>query len=249
MEFEHHISRILGSSFFKRAFELDALREGLVVSYGSNSLKSDLFRLFNDFITAVEDVPLLDTPKTYKYGKPNTVTILVKNPEQFKKHHKGLDRILVRQGYSLISHSIYSDDLDLYQFEPKYPVTINKEYLKGYRIFHVTEADRANKILQRGLNAKQSRTSFAHTGNRIYLFATNNPSKHLPVLSKRLSERITDKGSEHKHMVSFEVDPAGISNEELYLDESFEFKPNAYCDIFTLFPVRPNYLKIYEHNP
>jgi hypothetical protein len=240
--------RILATSFFEHFKKQEMLREGLIVSYGANSLKSDLFRHFKEFIVFVEDVPLAQTNKNYKFGgAPTTVTILVKNPEQFKERSAELKQILNRQGYVTIQHT-NQNELDLYQFEPKYPLSITKDDLKSFRIFHITEQDRAEKILNNGLIPKESRTTYKHSGNRVYLFATSNPGKYIPVLLSRLSERVNKEGEVGlKSMMAFEIDKDGINERELYLDESFEFKPNQYCAVFTLYPIRSNYIKIYEN--
>ena len=242
------VKRVLGTSFFEYWAKKEMLREGLVVSYGSNSLKADLFSSFKKYIIDVEDIPLVQTTKPYKFGVPNTVTIVVKNANQFQEESDKLNTILNRQGYVTIRHEKVKNDVDIYQFEPKYPVTLSKKQLEPFRVFHITEKDRKENILKLGLNPKDSRTSFKHKGNRIYLFATNNPQQYIPVLSKNLSKRITKNGAEvEKDMLAFEVDKEGISSEDLYLDESFEYKPNSYFAVFTLYSIRPNHLKIYEN--
>lgn len=241
------VKRVLGTSFFEYWEKKEELREGLEISYGSNSLKAELFSSFKDHIIDVEDIPLVQTTKPYKFGVPNTVTIVVKNARQFEEKSDKLNRILNRQGYVIIRHEERKNDIDIYQFEPKYSIVLSKKQLGSLRIFHIAEKDRKEKILKLGLNPKDSRTPFKHKGNRIYLFATNNPQQYIPILSKSLSKRITKSGVEiEKDMIAFEVDKEGISNEDLYLDESFEYQPNSYFAVFTLYSIRPNYLKIYE---
>lgn len=240
--------RILSTSFLDYWEKKEMLQEGLEISYGSNSLKAALFGSFKNYITEVEDIPLVQTKKPYKFGVPNTVTIVVKNATQFREQADELNRILNQQGYGIVKHTKEKDDIDIYQFEPKYSITLSKNELASFRVFHIAEKDRQEKIFKLGLNPKDSRTSFNHARNRIYLFATNNPQRYLPVLSKNLSKRVDREGNETvKRMVAFEVDKEGISNEELYLDESFDYKPNSFFAVFTLYSIRPNYLKIYEN--
>jgi hypothetical protein len=247
-EFDEIYKEFSKCLFFRRFEELEQLREGLIVSYGVRSLKSDLFYRFKEFIVYVEDVPLFPTDKKYKFGgAPTTLTILIKNPEQFAKRSEELQQVLNRQGYITIQHT-KQNEFDLYQFEPKYPLSITKDELKQFRVFHITEEDRVEKILNKGLIPKETRTSYKHSGNRIYLFATLNPEKHIPILAKKLSLRATKKEeAKTKPMVALEVNKEGISNQELYLDESFQFNPSQYCAVFTLYPIRPSYLKIYEN--
>ena len=247
-EFDKIYKDFSESLFFQRIERLEQLREGLTVSYGANSLKSDLFRYFKEFIVFAEDVPLFQTNKNYKFGgAPATITILVKNPDQFKEQSKQLEQILNRQGYVIIQHT-KQNEFDLYQFEPKYPLSVTKDDLKPFSVFHITEQDRVEKVLKNGLIPKESRTIYKHSGNRIYLFCTQNPEKYIPILLSKLSQRVNKESkTETLPMMCFEIDKEGISNEELYIDESFEFKPNHYCAVFTLYPIRPNYIKIYEN--
>jgi hypothetical protein len=236
--------RVLGASFLDYWANKKILREGLEVSYGSKNLKAALFGSFKNYIVEVEDIPLLQPTKPYKFGVPNTVTIVVRNAKQFQEQSDELNRILNQQGYGIVKHTMGKNNVDIYQFEPKYPVTLSKNAIASFRVFHITEKDRQEKILRLGLNPKDSRTSFKHKGNRIYLFATNNPQHHIPILSKELSMRIDDEGTEvKKKMVAFEVDKEGIFNEDLYLDESFQYKPNSFFAFFTLYSIRPDYLK------
>ena len=158
-----------------------------------------------------------------------------------------MNRILNQQGYFIVKQETLGEDVDLYQFEPKYSVTISKNEIESFRVFHVAEKDRKEKILKLGLIPKDSRTSFKHKGNRIYLFVTNEPQKYVPNLLKTLSKRVNEKEAEvQKDMIVFEIDKKGISSEDLYLDESFDFKPDYYA-VFTLHPIRSNYIKIYEN--
>jgi hypothetical protein len=241
------IKRKLGISFFEHFARKEALREGLEISYGSNSLKAALFSSFKNYIVEVEDIPLVQTTKPYKFGVPNTVTIVVKNAGSFKEKSDELNRILNQQGYFIVKQETVGEDVDLYQFEPKYSVTISKNEIESFRVFHVAEKDRKEKILKLGLIPKDSRTSFKHKGNRIYLFVTNEPQKYVPNLLKTLSKRVNEEEAEvQKDMIVFEIDKKGISSEDLYLDESFDFKPDYYA-VFTLHPIRSNYIKIYEN--
>lgn len=178
-------TRILASNFLKRLEEERVLTEGLITSYSSSALRSEMFKKFKKYIVEVEDIPFnVNNDIKYKFGKPNTVTFLIQFPTEFKTHEKELQSILDLYGYFIVRQGFYSQNLDVYQFEPKYPIQILPEQLNGYKLFHITENNRVEKILQTGLTTKTSRTRFKHPANRIYLFATKNPKTYIPILKK-----------------------------------------------------------------
>ena len=181
--FDSTVERVLSKGFFGSAQERDLLREGLMVSYGSDTLKRKLLREFKKYIVEVEDIPFsVDAGVSYKFGRPNTLTLLIQFPKEFRKTElEKLQGILDVCGYFIVKSGFYSQTADLYQFEPKYPVQITKEQLTGYNLFHVAEKDRTENILANGLLPKRSRTEFKHPGNRVYFFATKN-SNYLDAL-------------------------------------------------------------------
>jgi hypothetical protein len=240
--------RTFGITFQEYVEQRELLREGLICSYGTRGIKIEMFAKYKKFIADIEDVPFnIKTGKMYKFGKPNTLTFIIRNNAEFKAHINEIQKLLDLYGYFIVKTEPYTPDntLMLYQFEPKYPVCINKESLNGLRLFHITTQSRANKILKMGLWPKESQTDFSHPGNRIYLFATNNPEQYIPAIKKTLGAgRKPDKDGAEQTMVSLEIDMGALDGRDIYLDESMGYKQDAYYAIFTLDCITPSGIKV-----
>lgn len=78
--FEEAYRRILGKGFVSNQEEKALIEESLGVSYGSDYLKKALLKKFKDIILEIEDVPLFQSKLDYKFGKPNTLTVLFAEP-------------------------------------------------------------------------------------------------------------------------------------------------------------------------
>jgi hypothetical protein len=232
--------RILTKTFYQYVEERSLLREGLIVSYSKDRLKSNLFSEFKKNIQYVEDVPIYKSDKKTKFGTPNTLTFIIKNLEDFDK-----DEFLKRidaYGYFLIKNEKYDDDKEIFQIEPKYPIEIEKNEFEGNRIFHVTDKKNLEKIKKIGLVAKDSTTAFSHPNNRIYFFATNDPEKYIPRLKDIISKGKRDLGD----YIVFELSVNDLPREDVYLDESFEQNFGNYFAFFVLDAIAPYKLKLTE---
>lgn len=232
--------RILTKTFYQYVEERYLLREGLIVSYSKDRLKSNLFSEFKKNIQYVEDVPIYKSNKKTKFGTPNTLTFIIKNLEDFDKEEflKRIDTY----GYFLVKNKKYDDDKEIFQIEPKYPIEIDKNEFEGNRIFHVTDKKNIEKIKKIGLVVKDSTTAFSHPNNRIYFFATNDPEKYIPRLKDIISKGKRDLGD----YIVFELSVNDLPREDVYLDESFEQNFGNYFAFFVLDAIAPYKLKLTE---
>jgi len=232
------IKRKLSITFDQYVDQRCILREGLIVSYDKEILKSKLFSEFKKNISYVEDVPIYKTEKNYKFGTPNTLTFLIKNLSDFDEN-KFL-KILDAFGYFLVKNEKYDDEKKIYQIEPKYPIKIDKKEFHGFRVFHVTDIKNLEKIKKNGLVAKESDTLFKHPNNRIYFFATNDPEKYLP----RLKEIISKGKNAQNDFIVFEIQIDDLPMDDIYLDESFQQNFGSYFAFFVLDAIYPSQLKL-----
>ncbi len=244
--------RIFGKTFADYEEEQSLLYEGLITSYGAKEFKKAMFIAFGKFIYKVDEEPfeIEGAPKT-KFGAPNTVSFLIQFQEDFKKHYQELQTLLNAYGYFTVKEEPHKDPLIfhpvyLYQFEPKYPVQIDKTRLAGFRLFHITDQSKLEKIQKTGLNPKESNTNFNHPGNRIYLFATKDV-RYLPGLIRSLNQDkppkpVEYKGPEPKTLV-LEVSLDSIYAKDLFFDGATQYKPGVYFAIFTLHCIDPSGLK------
>lgn len=235
--------RVLATSFFKRAEEKEKLLEGLEVSYGSSQLKSQMFSQYEESIIFVEDVKIFpDKEVKPKFGRPNTLTFIFKNdfiPD------KNFYKILDLHGYFIVKEennfNFKNSKTYFCQLEPKFPIEIGISNL-SVRFLHITRKDCLKKVSKIGLTPKESQTTFKHPGNRIYLFATKNPELFVNSLKAKLAE---DKCIELSYMVALEIDSEFVRNNYLFIDESFEHKPNC-AAVFILKNIPPSKIILYE---
>lgn len=247
------MKRIFGQTLFGIQENKKLLEEGLSVSFGSDYLKKHLIENFGKYILEIEDIPLFQANELkYKYKVPNTLTIVFKNT--FKEPEDIQSRLNLF-GYDLVKKELIDNYRTLYQFEPRFPILLEKEMLKNSKIFHVTLSSKLDKILQNGLSPRDSQTTFQHKQSRIYLLFTNHVNV-VQVLKRKLAADKYDlalskaKSEEEKKLIKkplmsvLEIDKEAIDFQRIYLDESFDFQPNLYYSGFTLSNIIPMFLKL-----
>ena len=109
--------------------------------------------------------------------------VSLKDNEEFKKYldfygyHFGSERILTNKQKREISlntpHSVYA-----ISFEAKYPTEIDRNKL-SQDLYHISRDNNLENIMRYGLLPKDSKTTFHHPSNRIYLLSTKNPEADL----------------------------------------------------------------------
>ena len=248
--FEEACRRILGNSFVSSQEEKALIEEGLGVSYGSDYLKKALNKKFQDNILEIEDVPLFQSKLDYKFGKPNTLTVLFTDPFE---ELDNLKAIVSAHGYTIVQSSKISG-AQMHQLEPKYPILLDKSALEDCRLFHVTTLKKKDKILKNVLHPKDSQTTFEHSGSRVYLFFTKQPEIVINGLKKSLAQNKFEKiksdlkaseedKKEPPKMICLEIDKSLLDLHNVYLDESFDYKPNYFYAGFVMSGIHPKFLK------
>ena len=248
--FEETCRRILGKSFVSSQEEKVLVEEGLGVSYGSGYLKKALLKKFKGQILEIEDIPLFQSNLDYKFGKPNTLTVLFAAPFE---ELDILKTIASAHGYTIVQSSKISG-AQMHQLEPKYPILLEKSVLKDCRLFHVTTLKKKDKILKNGLHPKDSQTTFEHSGSRVYLFFTKQPEIVIRGLKKSLAQNKFEKiqsdpkaseedKKEPPKMVCLEIDKSLLDLHNVYLDESFDYKPNYFYAGFVMSGIHPKFIK------
>lgn len=134
------------------------LSEGLIKSYSPQMLIRQLTINFN--------------LKQYQFYIGVENFIQFKYPTDISKDAK-FSQIIEQNGY-LLSKADKTENHYFIQLEPKYPTRVNVGNLPDY-LYHVTPTINQDKIMKIGLTPKESKTSFSHTGNRIYLLLTYDP--------------------------------------------------------------------------
>lgn len=248
--FEEACRRILGKGFVSSQEEKALIEEGLGVSYGSDYLKKLLLKKFKDNILEIEDIPLFQSKLDYKFGKPNTLTVLFAEPFE---ELDDLKAIASAYGYVIVQSSKING-AQLHQLEPKYLILLDKGALEDCRLFHVTTLKKKDKILRNGLHPKDSQTTFEHSGSRVYLFFTKYPEIVINGLKKSLAQNKFEKiqsdpkaseedKKEPPKMVCIEIDKSLLDLHNVYLDESFDYKPNYFYAGFIMSGIHPKFIK------
>ena len=248
-KFDDYADLILNSRYSKRCDAIEKLNEGLITSFSSDNLKRNIIKSFESYITYLSDIPLFINvdKKEYKYGIPNTVIINFNiSFDNSDDNRKELTRIINLCGYFIAEDVRFEIEQELkIVLEPRFPVQINNKELNNVRFFHITERKRLGNIICEGLNAKNSRTSFVHTNDRIYLFITKNPELCISDLKRTLIRgRITNPNEDD--MVALEIKGWNKPNIKFYLDEAFEYSPNRFYAVFTTNAIPPAYIEIYK---
>lgn len=149
--------------------------------YG-NYCKTSLNDLHNfgerEYIDLVSRIPLKDNIEFNEYL-------------DFFGYHLGSENKLNPKKITEINLKTNGDVYSV-SFEAKYPTEIDRNKLSN-DLYHLTPDFNLNNILKSGLLPKDSKTTFHHPGNRIYLLSTQNPEKDLRNLSLKLTENTKNK--------------------------------------------------------
>jgi hypothetical protein len=95
-----------------------------------------------------------------------------------------------------------------------------------------------------GLLAKDTRTTFKHPGNRVYLLATKNIRVVEKIRDKLIENRPLDRNGNKIKMDILEISRGSCSDEEYFIDESFDFQPEYYYAMFTTRAIPPSHIKV-----
>jgi hypothetical protein len=222
--------RVLTRTFLDFVLEKELLEEGLIYSYNGDTFLLNIERKYGIYIIKSEAVPLFPITDN---KKPVTVTVMFM--KAILDRMEDLQKMMDFYGY-FIAKKIEEKNYVILQFEPKYPIKYKKEQLKGFRIFHIAPLDVLHKIFKMGLSPKESSTSFDHPSNRIYIFFTNDV-RYIQAFRDSL---VKDKSEKREHII-LEIDEL---YSDVYVDESFDFKPPHYFAGFVLKNIVPEQLTL-----
>lgn len=216
--------------------ELEAslvLNEGLITSYPPNKLKDLLNSHFQ-----IGD-------KNIRIGTLNV--IVFDYNLDISKDEKFIES-LNYCGYTLSKLNINNSTKRLeYTIEPKFSSILNKV---PDHFYHITPITNLPKIKQYGgLVSKVSKTSFSHSGDRIYLFVTATQSDLFDLASLLHSDRSKNfvaNQSNQKICDEYAVlQVTSNRNNTYYLDPSLQIRdisPTCF-GVFTLKPIKLNEFK------
>ena len=220
--------------FYKQEEKL-VLAEGLIKSYPILNFKLAILHTFKEHLLhiGVNKSFGFDTNLVIVLEKDNPVLKEIKQFADTYGYHLGFARELEYKNKKCRS----------YQFDPKYPTVIPKEYVPkvGY---HIARNEHLKSIFEIGLTPRNSKTAFEHPGNRVYILASNSVEAILQtkeVLKGHIKQ--TSKDS----LVELSVLKIDI-NQDLtyYFDPNFE-PHSIHKDCFGMFVLRnihPAYIKL-----
>lgn len=225
--------RVLTRTFLDFILEKELLEEGLVYSHDGDTFLLNIKRSYGIYIIKSEAIPLFPS---IDEKKPTTVTVMFM--KDILNRMDDLRKTMDFYGY-FVSKKIEAPNHITLQFEPKYPIKYTKEQMEGFRIFHITPLEVLHKIFKIGLCPKESSTSFDHPSNRIYVFFTNDV-RYVQAFRDSLTKDKSKENNEKK-LVILEIDKL---YSDVFVDESFDFKPPRYFAGFVLKNIVPEQLTL-----
>lgn len=184
---------------FKSLFEVYqedvSMFEGLQYTHRADVTVKHTIQKFGDLLYGNLCNSSLTTENEKEYNTKEYLDIVskvsLKNNQKFIKfldfygYHFGSERILTQSKKQEINLRV-SNDVYVTSFEAKYPTEISRNKLSG-DLYHVTRGNNLENIMKYGLLPKDSKTTFHHPSNRIYLLSTNNPEIDLDRLTAWLA--------------------------------------------------------------
>lgn len=210
--------------FFDHAYR-ELMQEALTISHDLPIFINSLKKKFGGTIQSIHAKNL--TPSlSYKHGKPYCVDVVFDASIQHQMND--LEQVCMFHGYF-----ISKVDGDGYLFEPKYPVKLNVRDLNIPYLYHTTPSKNIPRIQAIGLTPRDSQTSYAHPGNRIYLMYTPNKT-YLNIMRGRLA---ANKNININATSVFRINARDVDN--LYLDENATSTTANILSFFTTINISP----------
>ena len=153
------------------------LEESLEFSYDIRHFKNHLYKHFGSKIVEMDiDLVPAQTYLTHpkKTGVPATLKMIVKDFD--KDNEEKLQSLMQFFGYyvGLEKRMPETNEVE-YQLEPSHGVEFKQNFWKIDKMFHVTPTENVDDILRWGLRYSETKTTFGHPGDRIFLFWTRSP--------------------------------------------------------------------------
>jgi hypothetical protein len=154
------------------------LEESLEFSYDIKQFKNKLYRDFGNNKIVEMEIDL-NPAATYlmhpkKTGVPATLKMIVKDFD--KNDEEKLKNLMQFFGYYVALENRMPETNEIeYQLEPTHGVEFKQDFWKIDKMFHTTPAENVEDILKWGLRYSETKTTFGHPGDRIFLFWTQSP--------------------------------------------------------------------------
>jgi hypothetical protein len=166
-------------TFSEDISEEQRITESLITSYDTVKLFKTLEKEFGAGMVTTGQINMPnEIPKqlfTTNYGTVFGLVIFIKN---YTKNYKPkIDKILKLFGYHSIGEEFYDNNTTIkLSLEPSHPIIINNILNpKINYIYHVTLNKNLPKIEKIGLAPRDSKTTFTHSGSRIYFMISTSP--------------------------------------------------------------------------
>jgi hypothetical protein len=221
--------------FYKQEEKL-VLAEGLIKSYPILNFKLAVLHTFREHLLHIGVIKSFgfDTSLVIILEKDNPILEEIKKFADTYGYHLGFTRELEYENKKCES----------YQFDPKYPVIIPKEFVPkvGY---HIARNEHLKNILKIGLTPRNSKTAFEHPGNRIYILAANSAEAILQ--TKEVLKGHIKQTSKKDQLVELSVLKIDINKDPTYYFDPNLEPHNIHKDCFGMFVLRnvhPAYIKL-----
>lgn len=221
------------------------LEESLEFSYDISYFRNHLYKHFGSKIVEmdIDLVPAatyLTHPK--KTGVPATLKMIVKDFD--KDNEEKLQSLMQFFGYyvGLEKRMPETNEIE-YQLEPAHGVEFKQNFWKIDKMFHVTPTENVEEILKWGLRYSETKTTFGHPGDRIFLFWTRSPE----ILYKWAQRLGKNKKVKSVSVLEVTLKPSY----QMYLDDTAILRDirkdfNSLLSVYTTSSISPLQIKLLE---
>ena len=231
MNTDHEFPNIQSFAEYVDDQERIFLREGLEKSFPLDMLKSRLWKSLGKRVYMQPDA----TGFSLNVRIEGTLTV---------EERRKLQQVMDLCGYHVGRLEAWGVRL-----EPKHPILMSREELPELA-YHATPDYNVDRIQRIGLMPRDSRTTFKHPGNRIYLFVAEDPRDAVALklsIKKNIEKQLESAGREIPlgglHMKVFKV----RLTEPLYCMDPNVRKGNFSATSFSIFTfknISPNYIEV-----
>ncbi len=212
---------------WERDLRESVLSEGLITSYPKKKVWEFLE---NDGWEIVDKDSDMKSPiRALKYEPKNV---------KFEYIENFLDTL----GY-FISSKADREGYHRITIEQKYPEKI-EDKMEHIPYYHVAPTKNVSKILKIGLSPRDSKTTFNHPGNRIYLIQTDDLTNVESLRDILMTNKnMRDPDNQIDGMSILKVDVRGIN---LYIDPMFPSKHGTFRACFTTQNIHPKRISVVD---
>ncbi len=220
---------------WERELNESVISEGLITSYPKKKVWEFLEK--DGWTIEDKDTDMKSPIRAEKYAPQQTMRY---KPDIFNIPIENMDNVLRTLGYFISSKS---DRKGYYRvtIEQKYPEKV-EDKMEHIPYYHVAPSKNVSKILKIGLSPRDSKTTFHHPGNRIYLIQTDDV-KNVEQLGNILmtNKNIKNPDNQIEEMSILRIDVQGI---KLYVDPMFPSSQGTFRACFTTQNIHPKKIEI-----